>query len=168
MNGASRKRMPLDVTALSSDDWGMLADLIKRAKRDVEPAPVDAKKIESQQYHGASHLTALARQIKGSRNQRDRFFDANLFGEPVWDILLTLFIADTEGYRMSVGEVIDASHVPSTTALRWIARLRDIDVLLRYPSPSDKRTIYLSLTQAGFARMTTLLQAMSDRLRPPD
>lgn len=164
MNSFSRKRVPLDVTALSSEDWGMLADLINRAKRDGGPATLNVEGYEEQRNFGTSNLTRLARQIKGSRNQRDRFFDANLFGEPAWDILLTLFIADTEGYRMSVSEVIDASNVPSTTALRWIGRMIDTDIVFRYPSRTDKRTIYVSLTKAGFARMSSLLDTIGDRV----
>jgi DNA-binding MarR family transcriptional regulator len=164
MKSSSRKRTLFDVTSLHSEDWELLSALLKRAKQKESEELVAITGRDSAQYHGPSSLTKLARQIKSSRNQRDRFFDSNLFGEPVWDILLTLFIADTEGYRMGVTEVTEASNVPSTTALRWLGRLQDVDLVLRYPSPSDKRTIYLTLSQAGFARMEALLKSISDRM----
>ena len=157
----SKKRIPVDVTALSSDDWSALNDLLQKAARRASQEAIGLGGRERLVTPFNARHTLLARRLKGTRNQRDRFFDGNLFSEPAWDILLTLFIADTEGYRMAMGEVADACNIPLTTSLRWYSRLQDLDLIQRWPNRTNNRIVYLSLSPAGFARMTALLDAVS-------
>lgn len=164
MNGIKQKRSTMDITALTREDWNNLSDLMKKARRLSEANEFESDAAERLIAQGVSNHTQLARRIKSARNQRDRFFDANLFSEPVWDMLLTLYIADTEGYRMGISDVSEACNIPSTTGLRWIGRLQELDLVQRYRHPTDGRIIFLALTPAGFSRMTALLDAIARRL----
>lgn len=100
---------------------------------------------------GASVIRGLIRQ----RQLRARFFDAELFADPAWDVLLDLSAARVEGKRVSVTSLCIASGVPATTALRWIGQMVDSGLLLRVPDANDGRRAYIALSDEaadGMAR----------------
>jgi DNA-binding transcriptional ArsR family regulator len=76
------------------------------------------------------------------RRLRSRYFDAKLFADPAWDMLLDLFEADLSGARVSTTSLTAASGVPATTALRWIKRMTDSGLLERRP---DGQRIFIEL-----------------------
>lgn len=96
-----------------------------------------------------------------ARRQRDRFFDADLFAEPAWDILLDLFISGSLGRSVSVTSACIASGSPSTTALRWLRLLETRGLIDRRPSLKDRRTFWLSLSERGHRKMTAFLQQVA-------
>ena len=61
----------------------------------------------------------IAEGIYRTRAIRTELLDADLFGEPAWDILVDLFIHQSRGKRVSVTSSCIASRVPPTTALRF-------------------------------------------------
>ncbi len=88
------------------------------------------------------------------RRQRDKAFgDLPLFGEPVWDMLIDLFIAAEEQRTVSVTSLCMASCVPPTTALRWISILEEQGMILRKPDSSDARRFFLSLESSFHDRI---------------
>lgn len=100
-------------------------------------------------------ITTAAKAIYRARRRRQRHF-AMLerdFGEPVWDVMLDLFIAGREKRRVSVSSACIAADVPPTTALRWIQHLEDQAVVVREPDPSDRRRAYLQLSEPIAAAM---------------
>lgn len=88
----------------------------------------------------------LLRRIIRQRQLRDRFFNSELFGDPVWDMLLDLAAATSEYRRVSVTSLCIASRVPPTTALRWIGVMTDEGLLQRVEDPQDRRRAFISLT----------------------
>lgn len=66
---------------------------------------------------------ATARLFLDVRRERERLLGSVLFGEPAWDILLELFVAEQEGRRSSADEVIGSLPVPPDVAFRWIAAM---------------------------------------------
>ena len=84
-------------------------------------------------------ITATAKAMYRARRRRPRHF-AMLerdFGEPVWDVMLDLFIAGREKRRVSVSSACIAADVPPTTALRWIQHLEEQAIVVREPDPLD-------------------------------
>ena len=79
------------------------------------------------------------------RQARARFFDAELFADPAWDILLDLSAARAERSQVSVTSLCIAAGVPATTALRWIGQMVDADLLVRVSDPHDGRRAYIAL-----------------------
>lgn len=64
--------------------------------------------------------------LQRSRRLRDDVFGSHAsgFGEPAWDMLLDLFIADAQGARSTAAELASREHVEATTGhtfLRWLA-----------------------------------------------
>ena len=81
-----------------------------------------------------------------SRRLRERYFAADLFADPAWDILLDLFAARAEGVSVSVSSLCIAAAVPPTTALRWITAMTSNGILLRRHDPDDARRVFIELS----------------------
>lgn len=97
----------------------------------------------------------LVRRILRQRQQRARFFDAEFFADPAWDMLLDLTAAQAEHKRVSVTSLCIASGVPPTTALRWIGQLTHAGLFKRVEDTSDRRRAFIDLTDdaaEGMAR----------------
>jgi DNA-binding MarR family transcriptional regulator len=99
-----------------------------------------------------------------ARRARCQFFDAELFADPAWDMLLELFAAERGQHKISVSSLCVGSNVPATTALRWIQTLEKRHLLRRVGDPLDGRRFFVSLTEKGSRAMTAYFQAV--KLRP--
>jgi hypothetical protein len=95
----------------------------------------------------------LVRRMIRQRQDRRRFFDAELFADPAWDMLLDLTAAHAEHHRVSVSSLCIASGVPPTTALRWIKQMTETGLLERVEDSSDKRRIFITLSSAAVDAM---------------
>ena len=108
-------------------------------------------------------LQARARAIFAERNRRSRFFSKSIFGEPAWEMLVTLYIMD--GRRVTVGNLVNMIDAPQTTALRWMQYLERRQYVKRRPDPDDKRVVCIELLDAGRERLdayfSTLPQGFS-------
>ncbi|MEQ5787223.1 MarR family transcriptional regulator [Erythrobacter sp. NFXS35] len=95
----------------------------------------------------------MVRQVIANRQARCKFFDAELFGDPAWDMLLDLTAAHAEGARVSVTSLCIAAAVPATTALRWLTQMVESGVFVRLPDPADKRRAFIALSDRSLAAM---------------
>ena len=93
------------------------------------------------------------REIIKHRRLRDSFFDAELFADPAWDILLDLMAARLEGRNVSVSSLCIAAAVPPTTALRWITTMTESGMLVREQDPSDARRVFIILSDEVAAKL---------------
>jgi hypothetical protein len=85
------------------------------------PAPVGGFQAFPTATPANPAITAKSvREIIKKRRLRERFFGAELFADPAWDILLDLKAAGLEGQNVSVSSLCIAAAVPPTTALRWV------------------------------------------------
>jgi len=143
-----------------------IADVLTRLiQRDAPPAPDDS---EVQDRRPAFHseppreIAITAGDIRGvirARRMRDRFFGANLFEDPAWDMLLDLFATHLEHAQVSVSSLCIASAVAPTTALRWIGRLAEFGLIERAPDPTDRRRAFLALSVRGLDAMRQYIAA---------
>jgi hypothetical protein len=95
----------------------------------------------------------MIRRIIRQRQLRARFFDAALFADPAWDMLLDLAAARAEHKQVSVTSLCIASGVPPTTALRWISQLTAAGLLERIEDETDRRRAFLALTDKAAEAM---------------
>lgn len=95
----------------------------------------------------------LVRRIIRQRRDRQRFFDAEMFADPAWDMLLDLTAAHAEHLRVSVSSLCIASGVPATTALRWIKQMAEVGLFERVEDSSDKRRVFITLSDAAVDAM---------------
>ena len=91
----------------------------------------------------------LVRRLDRQRQLRAKYFDAELFADPAWDMLLDLAAARVEHTRVSVTSLCIASGVPPTTALRWIGQMTEAGLLARVEDETDRRRVFITLTDAA-------------------
>lgn len=97
----------------------------------------------------AQHVRAVIK----SRRLREATFGEGLFADPAWDMLLHLYATYLERRRVSISSLQIASTSPSTTALRWIARLEERQLIMRCPDQLDARRIFIELSSQGLRLM---------------
>lgn len=108
----------------------------------------------------ARNYLALARKAYAMRRKRAVIFgNPDLFGEPAWDILLDLYIAQGEGKNVSVSSACIGSAAPATTGLRWLGVLADEGLIQRENDPEDHRRVLVRLTRAGQTAMDRFFEA---------
>lgn len=105
-----------------------------------------------------------ARAIVRCRRRRERHFSSALFSEPAWDILLSLFIADEREARMTVSRLAEETGSPLTTALRWLDYLDGARLITREQSSTDRRKIFVALTDKGRDGLMAYLDGVADDL----
>lgn len=112
-------------------------------------------------------LADIASSIYAARTRRTELFGECLFGEPAWDIILTLFIAKARGERLSTSALCAQSKSPHATGLRWIERLENQGLVQRERASSDSRVRWVELTAGGYALMRRYVIDGIARFRTP-
>lgn len=104
-------------------------------------------------------LIERAESLYKERRRRDAKMaqTSELFGEPSWDILLDLFIAQGKAKPVSVSSACIASSTPQSTALRYVGLLEKVGLIRRAKDPRDGRRHYLELTETGLSNMEAYL-----------
>ena len=95
-------------------------------------------------------LATIAMSIYRARRRRSKFFDASLFSEPAWDMLLDLFVANVRGRKVSVTSLCRAAEVSDATGLRWIEMLESKGLVRRRSVSEDGRLRFVELSDGGF------------------
>jgi DNA-binding MarR family transcriptional regulator len=95
---------------------------------------------------GFQHPVSLARAILEDRRRRALIFNPAMFGEPAWELLLTLYMNDADGPRLTIGRLAKLAGCTLTTTLRWLDYLSDQQLIIREEHPGDARTKYIRLT----------------------
>ena len=108
----------------------------------------------------------FVRQVIAARAARRRFFSADLFADPAWDILLELYALHREQQRTSVSKLCVAVAAPATTALRWIEKLQSEELVIRSADPLDARRIWVAISPKGLRAMESYLQELSPGPNP--
>jgi len=104
--------------SIIADQLAALAEGLRSGGQMASPPPSqddEAKRIS---------FLELAKQTYAERRKRDSVLgSAHLLGEPAWDILLDLYIAQAQAHEVSVSSACIGSAVPPTTGHCWEAAL---------------------------------------------
>lgn len=112
-------------------------------------------------------LAELAERIYRSRQIRASFLHSSLLGEPVWDMLLTLYFQGARREPLSVSGLCYSAGVPPTTALRWAQLLEQKQLIVRTPDATDARRAHLTLSDHGHALMSAYLATVYEKFSRP-
>lgn len=118
--------------------------------RAIAPAPLRDDPVA---------LGPFARQLLIERRRRDQLLGADLFGEPIWDMLLDLFANAAEGKPVSISSLCIASGAPGTTALRHVATLVERGFLVRRRDAKDGRRVLIELSPTLRRNLEELLSS---------
>ena len=80
----------------------------------------------------------MVRNLIRHRRRREQLFGAEVFADPVWDILLDLYASHHEGKNVAVTSLCIAAAVPPTTALRT-EDLRAAGLRRTKPQPDEEQ-----------------------------
>lgn len=151
---------PTSVFHPLADELMAIASRLRDAAEGAVVEPEPPRPTRSARSH-----VALARKAYALRRKRAAIFgNPDLFGEPAWDILLDLFIAQGEGKPVSVSSACIGSAAPATTGLRWLGVLADEGLVVRENDPEDHRRVLVRLTPAGRAAMERFFDAVETSL----
>lgn len=101
------------------------------------PAPLGERDLRNRE---------TAAQLIKAGLERDRLLFSFRLGDPVWNILLDLYVAEKRGKRISTSSLGIAAAVPRSTAQRCIAALVQEAKLVRYPDEGDARRYWIALS----------------------
>jgi hypothetical protein len=139
-SGAARLRQLSDEVARIAATLARLSTGPEAKPAKIAPADKagDAPAIEPE----------TVRAIIRARRLRTRYFDAELFADPAWDMLLDLVQAEIDQLRVPVSSLCIAAAVPATTALRWIKTMTDGGLFVRRADPHDGRRVFVEMAPA--------------------
>lgn len=106
-------------------------------------------------------LITKAAAILSARKRRIQVFGTSMFGEPAWDMLLTLYIAEKSGLRLSLNRITERSGAPASTALRWLEYLVNQHLVRPELQPSDSQASFVTLTDKAWDLMKQYLTETS-------
>ncbi len=154
-------QLPLEIT---TQEIGRLCreleELIAR-----QPQPDEQSFFSLSFQPTQAQLIALAKSLLAERRIRSKHFAELEFGEPVWDLLLDLYICNLTGCSVSVSSACIAACVPPTTALRYITVLVSQGIMLRVADKSDARRVFLALSDETRLAIKRYLTEVHQRRR---
>lgn len=95
-------------------------------------------------------LRGLLSTITSRRRARLACFPADLFSDPVWDILLSLANARLDNRPTQASNIGIEAGIPPSTALRRVKDLEIAGLVKRWNDPKDRRRDFVQLSDAGF------------------
>jgi Mn-dependent DtxR family transcriptional regulator len=98
----------------------------------------------------------LAALMLAFRRTRAEELPPSLFGEPSWDFLLELFIADARGVRMTGRQISERFNISESVASRWLKHL-SAEGLVIGDGDGDLDD-ELTLSGTGMAKMERLME----------
>ncbi len=131
-----------------TEELGRLADEIAQAAR----RPRAVRAVDA----------AFVRRLIHARQRRVAAFGADLFADPVWDMMLDLLAARLEGRAVRTSSLCIAAGVPGTTAMRWIRLLTERGLFIRVADPHDRRSVLIALSDDTAERLTAHLAASTE------
>lgn len=99
--------------------------------------------------------------LKLRRIRRDHL-PGNLFAEPAWDILLSLYCSEAFGQSETLASLASAVSAAESTAGRWLDCLEQEGLIER--SPGLFKTMHVMLTPAGRQALEQYFKSASDLL----
>lgn len=95
-----------------------------------------------------------------ARELRKQHFNADLFVDTPWDILVSLYLGELEQRQVTASQLYRAVGGAPTTCIRWTDRLIQEGLVSRIKDPGDGRRVFLELTSAARSAMQDYLGAL--------
>ena len=137
------------VKSLQLDRLFALESLVR--EMIIESEVKGGSKIEAIPFQ--TFRSAAMMELSRRRYRRRLFNEFDIFSDPAWDILLELFVVNGADSRLCVTAIGLESGVATTTIIRWISIIEKYGLVRRSPDYSDKRRIWVHITNKGSAIM---------------
>lgn len=152
MSVSSRRGPTLSapVADVAPPDRAELVRLLELVARQLAPQaeqPTDRRAV----------LHRRAEAMFRCRMDRKSYFAAAMFGEPAWDVLLSLYIGEPAIDAMTVSRVAPLIQMPLSSTLRWVDYLEAQHLIVRRAHPTDGRSSMIRLTDSGRTQLELYL-----------
>lgn len=104
-----------------------------------------------------AQLLDVAERILEKRRLRDDFFDRELFGEPVFEILLYLFVSAIKKRAVSQADACAVAGVPCTSGMRYVSAMIAEGLVVHTSRDVDARRRGVTLSPTALDNMTRYL-----------
>ena len=105
---------------------------------------------------GNDQVANFAEFMLAFRRSRTQELPRSLFGEPSWDFLLELFVADARGVRMTGRKISERHQISPAVASRWLTHLSAEGLIIG--DDSGDLDDELTLSGTAMEKMERLLQ----------
>lgn len=173
-NTGGRMRRKTDIIEKIESEWSPFemrdlgASLIRLADamdQNWDPAnvrslfhwPSAAARIE----RNSIELAKQAVLLKCQNGVKKKVLPEAMLGEPTWNMLLELFCQFAGGAKISTKSLCIAADCPETTALRYIDRLEECDLVIRSRTETDRRVTMVGLTRKGVVGVGRILERIA-------
>lgn len=126
-----------------------VADLMQQILRRLNSIEESLSRLQNNKSQYAECLSQIVDDKLNKRRIRDSIFPHGYFADAAWDLLLELFQARLRGEKCSVSDLGLSANIPPTTAIRYIDKLVQDGFAERQPDPTDRRRIFVKLTECG-------------------
>lgn len=146
----------------ASRTWNQMAFNFRSspATGDLHAPPQALAESGTSREFSDQELLEMVRTLVRKRERRGEFLDREMFSDPTWDLLLDLTSAKLEGVPVPVSSACAATHLPLSTALRYVRALVDAGLVKRWRDPSDRRRDLLELEQKAMDSMRQYLSVV--------
>jgi DNA-binding MarR family transcriptional regulator len=96
-----------------------------------------------------AQLHNIARTLMFLRKRRADYLYRAMLGEPAYDMLLGLYVAEGDRQLVTAARLADIACVAQSSAARWIEYLVTKDLIERERHPTHKRASILKLSRKG-------------------
>jgi FixJ family two-component response regulator len=148
----------------ASRTWNQMAYSFRSGSQETEQAapshlPDDSEPVAAAELSDSELLT-MVKSVVRKRERRGDYLDKELFSDPTWDLLLDLTSAKLEGVPVPVSSACAATHLPLSTALRYLRALTDAGMVRRWQDPGDRRRDLLELEETTMESMRRYLSVV--------
>lgn len=135
--------------SLDEAEQSILRRLAERVA-GAETAPLD------QEAGQRRILLEVARRVIKFGRWRVNLFDRAMLGEPAYDLLLALYVAEEDLGHVTATQLAECADVAQSSAQRWIDYLVGKQLVERSPHRHDKRSSVHRLSAKGRAALDEL------------
>jgi len=97
----------------------------------------------------ASHIEQDIELVLRLRRARSAILGDGLFSDPVWDMLLQLYLARLNGRRLKLKDLM--TDVPGSTRARWACVLEERGLVTCHLDVLVPAVLWIELSEAGLA-----------------
>lgn len=112
---------------------------------NIETKSTQDEKFESSQPNGAHYR--LAAHINALNQARNEFMPGLVFGDPVWGVLLDLFVAEYLEKSTKVCDLVNRLKLPVSVCERCVQYLVDQSAVIKNPNDFTKPTLPLLVSE---------------------
>ena len=134
----------LRLSELSDQISSKIRDLL--VKRNFKQKSAAPSEVENDYANDLSFATWLKKTYETRQNRSLYLGSADIFSEPAWDIILDIAYNQLHSKHVSVKAACIASHVPASTALRYLSKMEQDGILVRVKDKADRRREFVMLT----------------------